>query len=325
MRLAPILADSLVAVLVYALARTWTDSRQARWAGLLYALCPAVLVTVAQQGMIGDPYIALLVLLGLLTALRGRLVLSAFCLTLAVLTKPQALALVPLGIVVQLKCGSPRQRLPALATAVLTAVAVLIPFVVNGTLSDIWAAVGAMASLHPYTQNSADNIWTLLPVWRRSDVVVGPFGEVPDDTLLLPGLSFRDAGLLALAGLQFIVLVRLRRTITGRDVAVTAALLALGSFFLGTRMHVNYVFLSFPFLCALAGTGGLRLRLIFVAVTLACLIDWQDDLPWLVHRANALMYLASLGVLAYGWIGPSTLRLPVGRRAYSATSWRGGG
>ncbi|MBV9546421.1 MAG: hypothetical protein JOY61_18790, partial [Chloroflexi bacterium] len=32
MRLAPILADSLVAVLVYALARTWTDSRQARWA-----------------------------------------------------------------------------------------------------------------------------------------------------------------------------------------------------------------------------------------------------------------------------------------------------
>jgi len=306
MRIGPVLADALLAVLIYVLARTWLDRAKARRAGLLYALCPAALVTVAQQGMIGDPYVGVLVILALLAALGRHSVVSAICLSLAVLTKPQALALVPLVILVLARRTTARQWAAGLLAATLTVTGVLLPFALHGTLSDVWSAVRAIAGLHAYTQNSADNLWTLLPVWRLADVVAGPFGEVPDDTLLVAGLSCRDAGLLACAALQAVTLARLGRSFSPRGVVEAGAVLVLGFFFLSTRMHVNYVFLAFPFLCALAASGSFRVRLIVAAVTLACLVDWQDSVPWAVHRANAVVYAASLVVL-----GCEGLRRPV--------------
>ena len=313
LRAGPSLADALLAALVYALARTWSAPGPARWAGLVYAVCPAVLVTVAQQGMIGDPALGVLVVLALLGALHGRPLLATVCLVLAVLTKPQAVALVPLGVLVLLGRTTARQRPALLAAAALTVLAVLLPFVLHGTLGDVWAAFGAMAGLHAFTQNSADNLWTLLPVWRLPDASVGPFGAVPDDTLLLPGVTCRDAGLLALVGLQAIVLARLGRLPGPRAVAEAGAVLVVGSFFVATRMHVNYIFLAFPFLCALAPSGSLRLRLALVAITVACLTNWQDDIPWAVHRANAALYATSLLVLGLGRLGRSALPVSLGR------------
>jgi hypothetical protein len=300
MRLGPILADALLAVLVCRLARTWADPDQARWAGLLYAMCPAVLVTVAQRGMIGDPYVGVLVIVALLAALRGWGCLSGVCMALAALTKPQGLALVPLLAILLTTRTPRREQLAALGAVTLTTAAVLLPFALNGTLPQVQAALSTMAGLHAYTQNSADNLWTLLPVWRWAGVSAGPFGQVPDGMPLLPGLSYRDAGLLAGAALQVTVLVRLGRAASPQAVAEAGATLAVGFFFLSTRMHVNYVFLGLPFLCALAPKGGLRLRLVLVAVTFACLVDWQDTLPWAAHRANAVLYAASLATLGCG-------------------------
>jgi hypothetical protein len=266
-----------------------------------------------------------LVLLGLLGAVHGRPLIATVCLTLAVLTKPQALALVPLGVLVLVGRTTARQRPALLAAGALTVLTVLLPFVLHGTLGDVWSALQGMAGLHAFTQNSADNLWTLLPVWRLADAAVGPFGAVPDDTLLLPGLTCRDAGLLALIALQAGVLARLGRLPDSRAVAEAGAVLVVGSFFVATRMHVNYIFLAFPFLCALAPSGPLRLRLVLLAITVACLIDWQDDVPWAVHRANAALYAASLLVLGAAWIGrpvvPVSLsRLP--RPARPRLAWR---
>ncbi|MGI9148390.1 MAG: hypothetical protein ACR2IK_17885 [Chloroflexota bacterium] len=308
MRVAPSIADALVACLVFALARAMAPvgGTRALVAGLLYAVCPAVLVTVAQRGMIGDPYLAALVVGAVLAVKRGRRSVAAVCVTLAVLTKPQAAALLPLVALLIWRGASMRAVASALASSAVATVVILLPFVVAGTLPDVVPAAQAMANLHPYTQNSADNLWTLLPIWRLAGAEPGGFGEIPDSSTLVTGLSYRDVGLLAFGALQVLVLVRLGRDTSTRRLTQAAAVLALGFFIVNTRMHVNYVFLAFPFLCALAAgsLSGPASRLVLVAVTMACIVDWQDGLPWVLHRANALLYCTSFAVL----LGSSLLR-----------------
>jgi hypothetical protein len=189
---------------------------------------------------------------------------------------------------------------------------VLLPFLLAAALPSVWSAAQAMATLHAYTQNSADNLWTLLPVWRTAVVTPGPFGEVPDGLPLLPGmpLTYLQTGLLAVLGLQLLILRRLGRWPNARQVSLAAATLGVGFFFLSTRMHVNYVFLALPFLCALAASGGWRERTLLGLVTLACVVDWQDGLPWAVHRLNAAVYAVSLVGLCAISLGA---RLGIGR------------
>jgi hypothetical protein len=324
MRLGPIVADTFLTVLVYVLARRWSDRARARWASLLYALNPAVLATVAWKGMVGDPYYLVLIMVALLGALKGRAVPAAFCLTLGVLTKPQALAFVPLVSFVLLSGVTRRQVLTGLAVSVLTTLGVLLPFVLYGTLGEVWAAVQQMGSIHAYTQNSADNLWILLPVWGDAATVPGSYGEVPDSGILVAGLTYQASGLLAFAALSLLMLARLAWAGTLRLTVLAGAVIGIGFFFLNTRMHVNYVFLAFPFLCALAPSGDLRLRLALGTATLACLVDWDAlaVLPWAVHRINAALYGTTFLLLCLTafqpWLSHPSLFRQAGRRGQAS-------
>jgi hypothetical protein len=98
------------------------------------------------------------------------------------------------------------------------------------------------------------------------------------------------------------VLALLVRKFSWAGATLAAAVLSVGFFFISTRMHVNYVFLAFPFLCALVATGRFSAWLMLLGVTLACVVNWQHDLPWAVQRVNAGLYAASFVVLCWSWI-----------------------
>lgn len=304
MRLLPSVVDAAIAPLVFVLARSLEGStpRRAMLAGLAYACNPAVLITVSQRGMIGDPYFVLLIVLSVVAARYANNMLAAGLFTLAVLVKPQAVALAPLMAVVILRTDLVRSAWRAVGISALVCGVVLVPFVAAGALADVGSAVIGMAGLHAFTQNSADNLWMLLPVWRVSTVAPGPFGEVPDTTPFVTGLSYQTLGLLAFGALNIGVLVILVRRFSWAGVTLAAAVLAVGFFFVSTRMHVNYVFLAFPFLCALVATGRFSAWLVLLGVTLACVVNWQHDLPWMVQRVNAGLYAASFAVLCWSAI-----------------------
>ncbi|MBO0883415.1 MAG: hypothetical protein J2P17_24385, partial [Mycobacterium sp.] len=304
MRLIPSIVDAVVASLVVVLARSLEGStpRRAVWAGLAYAFNPAVLITVSQRGMIGDPYFVALIVLAVIAARYANNTLAAGLFTLAVLVKPQAAALAPLMAVVILRTVPLRSALRALGMSAVVVGLVLLPFVANGSLEDVGNAIMGMAGLHASTQNSADNLWMLLPVWRLSSATPGPFGEVPDTTVFVAGLSYRDFGVLAIIALNIAVLAQLMRKFSWTGVTLAAAVLTVGFFFVTTRMHVNYVFMAFPFLCALVATGRFSTWLVLLGVTLACTLNWQHDLPWAAQRLNAGLYAASFAVLCWSWI-----------------------
>jgi hypothetical protein len=315
MLLGPVLADSLLAGLVFWLASRFLSPRRALAAGLLYALSPAALTTVAWQGMVGDPYYGALVVGALLAALERRPPLAAALLTLGILIKPQALAFGPLVAVLILGRASPRQVLGALLASGLTVALVLLPFARRGTLDTVGSALQAMTSIHAYTQNSADNLWLLLQVGDPGAKVSYLDGAVPDQGQFFAGLSYQMVGVLLFGAVYAVTLLGL---LLGRrsapSLTVSGAVVGLAFFFFNTRMHVNYSFLAFPFLCVLAAAGRRRVWLALAATTLACLVDWDafghwpwpDGLP--LHQASAALYGLGLLLVASLALVPASQR-----------------
>ena len=96
-KLVPMLLDIACAAILYAFARRHADEKRAFTVATIYALCPATILVSACWGQIDAALIALLLIV-LAAAMQARFDIALPVYFLAVLTKPQALLLAPLGI-----------------------------------------------------------------------------------------------------------------------------------------------------------------------------------------------------------------------------------
>src|SRR5262249_11543793 len=144
----------------------------------------------------------------------------------------------------------PRRIAWAAAAACLTAIAVVLPFAVAGTLVDVRRAVARMAAAYPYWHVEADNLWLVFAGGRHARSSVPPLYDF--DRFL--GLTYRNLGVLAFGLLYLVVLHALLGRSRAKSWVAGGAVVALGFFVLNTRMHENYVFLTFPLLSALAAS-----------------------------------------------------------------------
>ncbi len=301
LRLLAIIADAACASLVWAVARTWLPTQRAILAGLLYALNPAALVTVAWMGMIGDPWFLLPLLGAVRILVSHRPAWALPLLTLAVCVKPQALALAPLIAAVILLHTHPRDLIrPLLMSAAVLGTTVL-PFILAGRMIELIVAVLGFGRRAPYTHNYADTLWLIVTAFQWPMRVL-------DDTALVGALSYRRASLLLFGLLVALAFPVLHAARDPRMVATVAAALTLGFFVVSTRMHVNYSFAAFPFLCLLAASGW-HGRAALGAATVGCLTNWAiEDVPalhWLppnmsgigVQVLVALLYLAAFALV----------------------------
>jgi hypothetical protein len=103
--------------------------------------------------------------------------------------------------------------------------------------------------------------------------------------------------------------------VSARAVTISGAVVGLAFFFFNTRMHVNYSFMAFPFLCILAAAGGWPARLALATTTLACLVDWDafGRSPWPeglpVHQASAALYGVGLVLVCSVAVVPAARRV----------------
>jgi len=296
MRSGPILADAAIAALVCWLAGKWTTRRGALIAGLLYAVNPAVLTTVAWMSMIGDPYYVLLILLSLVA--HERFALATFLATIAVLTKPQALAFLPLIAFSLAMQANRREIIASVVFGSAAGLMILLPFWLAGNGRQVVSAIARMGNAFPYMHVRADNLWFIVSGARD------PWGASPpyDMNLFLGLVSYRDIGLVAFAMLNVLVFYWLVGRFTSVNLFASAALIGLGFFVLSTRMHVNYLFSVFALLSILAGIDR-RYGLILAAITIACLVDWNVLGSVMssvsIHLVNAAVYVLALVALLF--------------------------
>ena len=165
-------------VLVVALL-TWgrrVMGEAAQWAALAFWLNPGVWLTGPVLGYL-DAQMAVPATLALLAAADKRPGLAGVLAAVAVLTKPQAVFLLPiLGIMVLCVEGKVRWRsaFGALAGGLVVTAAGLLPFVAAGTWPSYWRAVQRLGE-HDLVSGTATNVWWLV-TWAAGSAQ--RFGEL---------------------------------------------------------------------------------------------------------------------------------------------------
>lgn len=234
-KLVPIACDLATAWMLYRIGRRYGKSIWALLAGAAYALMPAAILDSAMWGQM-DSVLVLLILLVVDAILQKKMLRAAILYGVAVMVKPQALML---GTV--MLCGyvmeileNPRKGFVRLGTGIAACVGVMavlaLPFLIRQPATYIFEKYLSTLSSYGYATVNALNLF-----------YIAGGNWVAQDTAFL-GLTYAAWGTVGMVvsvglGLFFCFKSRERRAIP-----LTTALVLVGVFCLGVRMHERYMF-----------------------------------------------------------------------------------
>jgi Gpi18-like mannosyltransferase len=267
-KLVPNIFDLLIAGLIYLFVRKQLSFKLSLLATALYVFNPAVIFNAAVWGQF-DAIYTLFLLLSLILALKSKPELSAVSFAVGVLTKPQAIALLPLVAFLIFKKSGLKRLLYSVVAFTVTIFAVILPMQWSNPitfLSDIYfGAYGGYA----YTSINAFNTWGIFGMW------------IPDGNLFILGWALFGA-------FSVFALYVLNKRWGKSDMMLVffvAFMLFFAFFMLPTRIHERYLFpaisvlaLMFPFVK--------KTRLLYGLITATFLTNVAYVLYWLNLYAN---------------------------------------
>lgn len=317
----PVFCDILLALAVFLATDRVVGRRPALGMAALMALNPAYIITGACWGQI-DSVLAVLLVALLLLARRGKWQAAIPVFALAVLAKPQAGLLVPLGLaalardLVKDKASRKPIALGLLGGVLVTAVIVL-PFSANQS-SPLWIVDKYVETLssYAYATLSTGNLMFLLGGnWT------------PNDQAVLGPITYGQLGMaLMVLSFAFGIIVYLRGTGRRRLMLAGAATMQL-VFVLGSKMHERYILPALALLLlAFVETGDVRLLASAVlasaaaAVNIGAVLAFEHLIApnlWLGYVIGALQLLAA-GLTVWAAVCLSLGRAPMRQPARRA-------
>ena len=305
-KLVPSLFDMATGLLIYVFVRRQVSFKLALVASALYVLNPAVMYDSAVWGQFDAIYTFFLVL-ALMLALKSRPKLAAATYAIAILTKPQSIALLPVLVVLIYKKNGFRNLIYSIGVFVASIYVVSAPFqyldaakVVQNSWSNPLGFLNGVFltaySGYKYSSVNAFNLWAL---W--------------------PGLWVSDSGLFILGWVLFGTLAAFvcyflykRLNDAGDIFAIFCAfMLFFGFFMLPTRIHERYLFPAMAVL-ALMVPFVKRARPLYVVLTATLLVNEATILYYYIKfpsgvnlTGNPVVIAVStinLVMLAYAWV-----------------------
>lgn len=248
LRTPAVLADVITALIVFALVRRHGGTRLAIVALVAYGLSPAIAYTSGWIGQFDSVY-SLFLLLALLAVGTGHPVLAGICFALALLTKLQAGAILPIVAVALWRREGWSGLWRASAGAAATTAVVGATYIAAGNVPEVIDAVTDSFGFYPYLSFGAFNFW-LVAGW----IAVGlKNGRYPDTATLWLNLTPRDLGLLLLAVTTALIAYRIWRHPSLERITIGAAIQVFAFFLLATEMHERYIFPALPLLAIWLG------------------------------------------------------------------------
>jgi dolichyl-phosphate-mannose-protein mannosyltransferase len=263
-KLAPALFDLATSGLIFLFLRRQLTFKQSLLATAFYAFNPAIIFNVAVWGQFDAIYTFFLVL-SLMLALKRKPEVSAVVFAVALLTKPQSIALLPLIVLLIFKENGVKRLFTSIAAFAAAVFVVILPFEWNGNpvafLSDIY--FGAYGG-YQFTSINAFNFWGMFGIW------------IPDGGIYIIGWT-----LFGIFSAFTLYVLHKRFHASGELLAVFAAFLLLFSFFMfPTRIHERYLFPAISMLVLLLPFAK-KIRLLYAGLTATLFINQAYALTFL--------------------------------------------
>lgn len=271
-KLIPSLFDIATVYLIFVFVRVRSNLKVSLIAAAAYAFNPAVIFTSSIWGQFDSIYTFFLLLsFGLIFSSKLSLSVSTF--TLAVLSKPQSIALAPLMALLIYKKYGLRGMLTSSIIIAGTTVLVILPFQWENPITFLKEIYLLGYGRFPYTSVNAFNFWGLFGMWN------------PDTQ----GILFFNPYILGWTMFIVVTFYTLdvmdeRMSSSGEKLVFFSAFILLFSFFmLPTRIHERYSFPSLSFLAVMIPFLR-RVRVIYGVVSVTLLIN----LAYVMMRLNSL-------------------------------------
>jgi len=231
LRLPSLVADLFAGAFIFRALRQQQSSsfKSALFAASAYLFNPAVIFDSAYWGQTQAIH-ALFMLLSLV-AIHGRAYAWAGgALAAAILTKPQALSIAPLVLLLTIR---ERGTLRLLTGGAIATLGITAAFILAGHSASVVEQYTQTTKFHPFIAVNAHNFWWL---------VTGGKGWSPDTASVGP-LTFRVVGLLLFSCATFLSLLVVWRD--REKLFLVAAYDALAFFMLNTQIHENHLLAMF--------------------------------------------------------------------------------
>jgi Gpi18-like mannosyltransferase len=275
----PNLFDLATAALIYWFVRKQSTFKLALASAAFYAFNPAVIFDAAIWGQYDAIYTFFLVL-SLMLALKSKPKLSAAVFAIAILTKPQGIALAPLLIYLIFRKNGIKNLLISVAVFAATVFVVILPFEWSNPLTFLSKIYFGAYSGYQYTSINAFNLWGLFGLWQ------------PDGNLYILGWAL-FGGFAVFA----VYVLHKRFKVSGDALAIFCAFMLFFAFFmLPTRIHERYLFPAISMLALLFPLMK-KARLFYVVLTATLLVNQAYVLAYL-NSANPFIPNGDLVVLA---------------------------
>ena len=298
LKMPAILADVLTAWWLFRWGDQQQDRMPARIAAILWLINPLAIMTSSVWGQV-DSIFTLVLVLSLAAFERARFSRAAAWYALAILLKPQALLLAPLGVIALIQMPTWRIRWQSVVSFIVVAVVFILPFTWRQP-SPWWIVdlYGGTLGSYPYLSLNAFNLYALLNAnW------------LPLKTIFL-GIGVGTwAWLLVICSMLPIMYCTWRSRIEGRYLWAAAAIVAV-FFVFGPKMHERYLFpAALLTLASWLWLQDRRLLLIAMGFSLTCFIN-----TWVV--LETFVRLNSSFVAYEQWLLPLVSLVNVGLVGY---------
>lgn len=280
LRVPTVIADLAVGAILFFSVRSWWGPRAAVAVQAAYVLMPATILDSTIVTQI-DPVQSLLMVGTTVLLVRGRTAAAVACLTLAILTKPQAAMLAPVVLSTAIFRREWRPLAVGLIASVAITFALCLPFLLNNRVPELARTLLMPVGTLPHLSANAFNLW-----WLVSD----GNGWQPDTLPLLGPLNGRVIGLLLFGLAAAAAVWRLSRDRHRDSILLSAAFVTLSFFMLCTEMTERYLVASVPLFLLLAPSAR---RYLVISAVLAVTLFLS---LYLVFPLLALSPLEALGL-----------------------------
>jgi Gpi18-like mannosyltransferase len=265
------LFDLATAYLIFRFLRPKYSSLFSLGVMAVYAFNPALIFDLAVWGQFDSIY-AFFMVASLYALMRSKYEISGGLFSLAILTKPQSVVLLPVLAYVILRNGRWKRAISSGAVFITLLFLIIVPFHWSNPITFLIDHYSGY-SVYPYNSINAYNFWALLGFWKT-------------DTVTHLGLTYQIWGVLAFVIFAAFVMWQLHRRYEQKAAIFAVFLLMFGFFMLMTRIHERYLFPVFALL-AMSWSGRFTFRRLTTWIYLGLTGTYLANLVYVMSMLNA--------------------------------------
>lgn len=245
-----IIADLIIGIIIYKEVQKYASRKIALLALSATIFNPVIIFNSSIWGQI-DSILTVFMLVAVIALKKNKLISSSIFFGLALLVKPQALALLPLFAFFLINRFQLSGLFKLLVPGILIIFILTFPFFPNQTLINFVRHILNTANEYSYTSVNAYNLWGVVGFWIK-------------DNTIWNNLSYQTWGYILLVAYWIILgYFYFKKKLS---LYATSALAAMGFFFLPTRVHERYLYPAIVFLVLTATFLKSRLLIVLTGV-----------------------------------------------------------